>query len=605
MRVNGPSRGVSDVLPQIDQPGDTAPPEAWSNGRINSDADGRATYGRRMALAPIFAQTLGDGTRVQAVGVIDAARGSDYTPGQIVSVGGITSLAAPQTTGQAWLLDNQLSPIAVMRDPYPDLDGDATPPSADSNGWRGGIHPSNPNKFCFATLQEKDYGGSIGTRTITHLNFVDLSLAPASRIVWRKEVEDKTTSGTLAADPRDLRTARVFLTENFVILGVGPYLHVYRQSDGVYIQRLAIPTWAYHIIDVRYTPRSPKRVYVVAWGNPTVDGPVLDDTFAEGADFRACVIYYKLDDKATSAVNDAILTLVNSTNRKAPSYTYYENHATLRFSEWLPHSPRGFLPFSLSFGQNQTLYVDNGRQIVSPVLLLAGANQAFGPSSSFPINGSTPYFCLFEMSTGGNEYNLGSDVDQWPPTLAPIPDPQVFRTFGDSDSLRDDWESTGWFNDRPVDASLEPIAYATADDAGPSSSICACDTVWRDSIRTTFTNNVFSFAAGKTVGVAGPPDTRANVFGYDINGALVWKKWVGGDVLPHCCVYDAYRNLLVVAGVRNNSWPGSSSRYACLWRLDPENGNIVDFFDTGDDTWAYGLDVRFGRTLLITDHVPA
>jgi len=604
-RISGPYRGVSDVLAHIDQPGDTAPPEAWLNARINSVGSEKATFGRRPALVPAFTQTVGDGTRVQGMGVISTARGSSYTTGATTTVDEITSLSGASTTGQAWLLDNLLQPIAVFRDPYPDLDGDGTPASDNRNGWRCSWHPSNPNKGVFATLQTKDYGGSIGTRTITHLTYFDMSEDPDDRKVWTKEVEDKTTAGTLAADPRDLRAARVVCTENFVLVAVGPYIQVYRASDGVYIQRLTLPTWAYHLVDLGYTPRVSRRLYALAWGNPDLSGEVTDDTFNEGADFRACVVYLWLDDKATSAVNDSIVGAIDSLTRKPPSYAYYENHGTLRFSEWLPHSPRGFLPFSMTFGEVLSLYTTNGRDVRSPVLLFAGANQAFGPdNSTHAPDGSVPYFSVFEATTSGNEYLKGNGVDQWPVTIGPIGDPQVFRTFGDTDTIKDDWESTGWFNDRPVDADLEPITTTTSGDVGPYPSICAIDSVKRDSLQTSFTNRVFTFGAGKVIGVAGPPDTRANVFGWDINGGLVWRAFVGGDVFPHCVRYDAYRNVVVVAGQRNSDWTGASGRMASLWRLDPESGAIIDFWDSGDDAWVYGLDVRFGRTLVVTDHVP-
>lgn len=606
-RLTPPYRGISDVRPYIDQPGDTAPPEAMRNVRFVTPGKERTTLGRRPALVRAFPQQVGDGTRVQAIDVISSARGNDYIPGDQQTVNGIVSIYSPSTVGQFWILNNLLSPVAVYDDAYDPGTG-----PTDAGGWRCAWHPILPTTACVATLQAKDYGGAIGIKVITYLTFIDTSKTQANQIVWQHELEDKAPGGSVSASARDLRASRIVLTQNHVLVCAGPYVYVFRQSDGGYIQRVQIPTWGYDIRDMAWSSKAPYRLYILAWGNPTVSGSetfTITDTYKEGADFRACICYMSVNDVPESTVGTVVLA--NANNQPAlrrsaypgAAYGYVENHQTLRFSEWIIGSPRGILPMSMAFG---TIPPFPGSAVLaSPQLIIACANQGFGPSSaSFPIDGSgRAYIPAIEVTQNWSEYLSGTGATDSLPANSMGYFPRVFA-FADTDSIRDDWESTGWMNDRPVDAALDPIVSAFSDVVGPYTSLCAVDSVYRQSARTQFTNRVFFFGAGKLAGDAGPPETRHNVFGWDTNHAKVWSTHVGGDVFPHCCVYDAYRNVIVVAGQRNNSWPGSGGKYAALWRLDPETGAILDTFDPGTDANVYSIAVSYGSLVIATDHVP-
>ena len=113
---------------------------------------------------------------------------------------------------------------------------------------------------------------------------------------------------------------------------------------------------------------------------------------------------------------------------------------------------------------NFTLYDRRGQWSNRPPLHLLTAPQAVEPVAEVYIPPEQRKGVL----------DLGPNDCRWP-----IGDPQVFRTFGDTDTIKDDWESTGWFNDRPVDADLEPITTTTSGDVGPYPSICAIDSVKR------------------------------------------------------------------------------------------------------------------------------
>lgn len=529
-RLAFPTRGVSDQTPFIEQPGDTAPPGALRNVRLRAAGKDRAQVGPREGLERAFGQTLSGA--VQCLGVVDRASGLVDTLGTATPITTGTSRLSLPLKGQAWFLDQDLSMFGQFHDV-----------AAGSNGafvvdW----HP-NGQLAAVGTI----LGLSGPTRTVSRISILN---PDNGGIFWQANIEDMEPGGAVGVSPRPMIVNRVLVDWTYTYVLVDRYIYVLRTADGVYLSRFDVSGWAWQTEDIRIRPDG--RVAVLYRGNPNVSGPVTSIASVQGAYFRAGVAL--LVPTGNTNPGDQCLSYVQFGPKKADTYAFYENHPTWRFSEQSASSPRGFLPFAMAVDATGNLFV-------------GGTNQGFGPGVLHPPDGSTIYRTVTKISPGDAAAALVWERD--------------------TDSIRVDWQSTGWYNDIPITATGADIGSPPA---GPEPSVnaLACDNA----------GNVY--AAGKL----NAPTGAMNLFRLrGSTGDIEWRQNLGGMIYQHALAYDPVSRLLVAVGQRNNAWAGAAGQ-AHLWRIDPESGSIVDSVDLGKSVSAFGVAVSAtGRIAYVTSYV--
>lgn len=525
-----PVRGVSDALPHIQQPGDLAGPLAMRNVRVNAFGKAEATMGPREGVEAVFT-AIGTGGRVQGMLNVSTASGPALRLGECTTIGAGTSKPGAGFAAQAFIIDTDNS-LALA---YGATQSDCVGAGAYACSW----HPDG-TQACVGHIMFDPATGVQGSR-ITLFN------ASTGAVVWSTKVQAADTAGVLDFPRVPLYINSVRCYTVFTYVCAGPWLFVFRTSDGVYIKRYNLSMWSQEVQDCRVRPDG--TLAILFLGAPGATGPVLANSYSVGAYFRSGIALYTVNSDTT--VNGTPLTLLQYGAKLSASDPNYEDHAYFRFSEKLNRTPRGMAPFGLACDST-------GR------IAFGGTNTGFGPSESYPPDGTGGYSTVGVISAGTSAASLAWE--------------------GDTLSRRDNWLGTGWYNDIPYNAFLGWSSEARYD--APGVNCVAFDT----------DGNVY--AAGY------PNGSGYNVFKLrGTDGAVAWQQTVAGLVYQNGIAFDPVSGLLVVVGVANDDYP-DAEEYAHVWKIDPASGAIISHFYLTKPVRVYGVDVHptTGKILIVTDY---
>lgn len=526
-----PVRGVSDALPHIQQPGDMAGPDAARNIRVNAQNKANATMGPREGVVSAF-EAIGTGGRVQAMFNVSTASGTALRVGESDDIGAGASKPGLPITGQAWVIDTDNSLALAFSDPSTDASGF----SAYSCSWH-----SDGTKAASACILIDPETGKAGTR-ITMFN------VSTGAVLWTTLLQDKEPGGSIGGDPFPIYANSVRVYNTFTYVTGGPWLFVLRTSDGVYLKRYSIDGWAWEVQDARVRPDN--KLAVLFKGTSTAQGPVTASSYGAGSYFRSAIALYTVNSDTT--VNGTPLTLAQYGAKLDAGDPTYEDHPHFRLSQHLGRSPRGMAPFALAVGSDGRVF-------------FGGTNTGFGPTDASPPDGTGGYSTVGCISAGTSTAAL------------------VWE--GDTNSQRQNWQGTGWYNDIPYTATGEWVP-GLEDSPGVNGLAVDAD------------GNVYAVG-------------RLNAAGYNVfklrgtDGAIMWQATTGALAHQHGVWYDSFSGLVTVVGVANSDYPDAGGQYAHLWRFNADSGEIVSTFYLGQPVTAFGVDVHptTGKVLFVTDRI--
>lgn len=458
-------------------------------------------------------------------------------------------------------------------------------------------------KGAFACNYTKAYGGSIGNQVVVRVSYLTETSAnaggdgPITR-QWTAEVEDMAPAGSVTAAATDMPVASLAVCGPWVFVAVQNYVYCFASDTslgytaGQYVQRYQIATFSKitkieavcNIVRdslnnaVQYDQNSAE-LMILGDGWTTVVGEVTTNTNSEGLYYRAGI------ERATINLSEAgedALTVATRPFAAQPT-PIVESHNAFRLSDWIT-SERGRATFDMAVWNyaGQDLEVEE-RFADLRKTFVATTNDGFGPTNAADDkpNGNGGWANLFCLDNG-NEWD---DTDR----EYNIPDPIKWSV--DTDSRRVDWQSTGYFNDIPYDATG---AIDPNNGLGPEPTIT-------------------SLAVNPVTGAvyaAGQNSGGYNIFGYNMfDGSQQWRNSVGGFVKQHCAAFFAPtssvlqgQTSVVVAATRNNVWPDSDSEYATIFFINPTTGAIRATRDLGSGVVAWSVAASNRYVMVGSDH---
>lgn len=550
-----PVRGVSDALPHIQQPGDLAGPEAMRNVRLNAYGKATATMGPREGLKQAF-PGLGSGGRIQALFNVSSASS------QVVTAGERTSFVVDSTgasagfsqnsgaiRGQAWVIDTDNS----LEIQYDEQATNAVGYDANACAW----HPDG-TKFCVCVIFRETLSGGI-SRVRVRVTMVDVA---TQAVVWARTLSCNPPAGGSNPD-QDLYVNSMTITNEWVVIAAGPYVHVYATSDGTYTSLYSFDNWLWEITDVVEVTRKVGTTTiqnngfaVIGVGNPTVFGAVTTNDYGEGAYFRSSIVAFSI------ASNGGIVLDRRWQRGYTTSHPLYEDYTYghIRIGERLQRRPRGMIPQGIACDSESRLVV-------------VGTNTGMGPTSGL-VPGPSPQNYAWANGVGGYQNVLKTQRLIYRPAFGDTDSQENFSFVWqtDTNSRRDLWLDTTWRNDIPYDRNLN----------------------WIPGLEDAFGINAVCVDSYGDVYVAG----RANTAGQNVmklrgsDGALIWSTNVGELVYQNGIQYDPVSQLVIVAGKQNTAWTGSNGRPAMLWRINPVNGVIVSHFSLQVPCSVYNMKIH-------------
>lgn len=549
-----PVRGVSDALPHIQQPGDLAGPEAMRNVRLNAYGKATATMGPREGLKQAF-PGLGSGGRIQALFNVSSASSQVVTAGEQTSMVADNSGTATGYTqdsgairGQAWVIDTDNS----LEIAYDEQATNAVGYDANACAW----HPDG-TKICVCVIFRETLSGGV-SRVRTRVTMFDIT---TQTVVWAQTLSCNPPAGGSNPD-QDLYVNSVIVTNNWVLVAAGPYVHVFATSTGTYTTLCTFDNWLWEITDITVVARiigntviSSDAFAVVGIGNPSVSGSVTTSQYSRGAYQRAAIVPFTI-------ASNGSFTIDSRWNR--PDYSgnpvlednYTRGH--IRMKNLLPLGGRGVLP--------QGIVCDKDSRLV-----VCHTNTGFGASSN--ATGTFGYRTITKTQRLIYRPDVGDTDSQT--------DFAMYWSV-DTNSRRDLWDGTNFRNDIPYDGNLN----------------------WIPGLEDAFGINCICVDYNGDIYAAGRPNTAGqNVFKIrGTDGSLIWSTNVGELVYQNGIQYDFVSQLVVVAGRQNTSWTGSNGRSAMLWKLNPINGVIVSHFSLEVPVTAYNMKVHptTGKIVLAT-----
>lgn len=539
-----PVRGVSDALPHIQQPGDLAGPEAMRNVRLNAYGKATATMGPREGLKQAF-PGLGSGGRIQALFNVSSASSQVVTAGEQTSMVADNSGTATGYTqdsgairGQAWVIDTDNS----LEIAYDEQATNAVGYDANACAW----HPDG-TKICVCVIFRETLSGGV-SRVRTRVTMFDIT---TQTVVWAQTLSCNPPAGGSNPD-QDIYVNSVVVTNNWVLVAAGPYVHVFATSTGTYTTLCTFDNWLWEITDITTVGRvigntviAGDAFAVVAIGNPAIGGSVNTLEYSRGAYQRASIVPFTIQ---------ADGTMVLDTRWNRPDYTgnptlqdnYTQGH--IRLKNIINLGGRGVLPQGITCDLESRL-------------IICHTNTGF--SNSFNANGTLGYKTITKTQRLIYRPEAGDTDSQ--------------TTFSaqwsvDTNSRRDLWLDTTWRNDIPYDGNLN----------------------WIPGLEDAFGINCICVDYNGDIYAAGRPNTAGqNVFKLrGTDGSLIWSTTVGELVYQNCIQFDRVGQVIVVAGRQNTSWNGSNGRSALLWKINPVNGVILSHFSLEVPSTVYNMKVH-------------
>ena len=573
--LNWPRRGVSNVGPFVEQPGDFAPVAGMNNSRPRRPENGgasRAQLASRPGLAATFTQqTTGP---VQALHTISRSSGiSGYEVGTGTTVRSGTSVTAGAMAGQFVVLDADWSVRAVFADTRGTGFLNANQKGHDGNSVC--FNPTNAN-VCYGLTIGRDTAASNQNVVIFGINRFDLFTNTITHQTWGLDTDTAYSAGSYPSMPgsgqRDLFPNKMTCNGTYLFVAVFNYVYVFRADNLAYIKRHEID-WAIEVQAAEpITVSSVDYLMLLITGNAGIGGPVVADGGASpityyGWFYRTGVSKYAISylnaAKDPVAGGSTVLTRQAMPMGLENGDAGYEDHRYFRISEWSLQAPRGPLPWdmAISVGSDNSVYA-----------YIARTNQGFSyDGAAFP-DGSVAYVSACRA-------NLTDAFETTPETYI---DPELATAYGfgltaggwetDTDSLRKaySWNGASYLNDipNPVFSGGYPDPHYPGE--SPSLLAVAVDPI-RDRV----------YFAGRR---PSPSQALPNVYCLRASdGTRLWDTDLKGLIQQNAIAVDPTDGGLICAGNRTNGWEGDpGSQKAELWKLDPFTGAVIRYIDFGD-----------------------
>lgn len=445
-------------------------------------------------------------------------------------------------------------------------------------------------KGAFACNYTKAYGGSIGNQVIVRVHYLsEISANPGGdgpiTRQWTAEVEDKAVGGSVSASAVDLEVQSLAVCGPWVFVAVKNYVYCFAASNelgytaGQYVQRYQITTFSKitrieamcNVVRdslngaIQYAQNTAE-LLILGDGDATVSGDVTTNTNQEGMYYRAGV------ERATINLGSQLggaLTAATEPFAAVPT-PETESHNAWRFKDWTPNG-HGRATFDLAVWNYAGADLQpEERSADLHKVYVATTNDGFGPTNAAgdKPNGDGGWANLFCLDNG----------ELWDATDREYNEPDPIKWSIDTGSRRIDWQTSGYFNDIPYDASG---AIDPDNGLGPEPTIT-------------------SLAVNPVTGAvyaAGQDSNGYNVFGFNMfDGSRQWRTTVGGFVKQHCAAFFAPTSSVllgqasvVIAATRNDAWPDSDGEFATIFFLNPVTGAIRATRDLGSGIVAWSV----------------
>jgi hypothetical protein len=570
--VVGPTGGAANNSTFSKTPAKFCPPSAMLNTRVIGSSRKRLRFGQRPGITRQFNQRMGvggwdgmgTGSPVQAGAVLESVSGEVGTSrGSLNQLTSITSRSGGAITGTVWIINGATT---AMLDSIANTD---TPVAGQTflGAFQVGWHATDATRLgwvilCVDTLAANQLYASV------HLYNTN-----ARTQVWQSYLKDwdptspaTQAGGAVGARSQAPNSIRVYA--NYTYVTAGPYIYVYRTSDGFYLKRYNVSGWAEEVQDVRLGPLG--GLYCLFTGTGTVSGIIPADTafVHEGQHVRSGVALFQVNaDTGNSSPNPLTHVAFGQTLTTGPNY---ENHQTFRFSEHLFRgfdgaavrtNPRGCLPFGFALDASGNVFCSFTNRGWGKTLATDPPDFSFAPTTVCKI--------------GGTAATLGT-----------------LRWEGDTQSVLDDYQAPSgahMLNDIPGGGTINrqwPVGLASVHGPGgdePSVDSLCCDAA----------GDVY---AGGHRNQADPAN-GTNVYKLSgLDGTPQWSINLSGMIYQHCMAIDPTDGNLVVGGERNSDWegadPGTGPRQAHLWKLNAGNGAVMWHQDLGSAVSCFGVDVN-------------
>jgi len=503
--------------------------------------------------------------------------------GSVVS-GGTTVSTTPPTTYSVSLFSTTYTLSATLNDSdYATSAGAgfAADRLFDDVQGLGEVPHSDPGRFCWWNVVSKAYGGGVGSKTITrvHIYVTRNESAGDGQGPWYYklrtiELEDIDVGGTVGAGADPIVATCADFVGPYLLVGAGKYVYVLNASridtGRQYLYRFAGASFTWTVESIRATiARNDAATDFEAYclygyrGSPEISGPVVSDTYNEGAFGRSGVGFLRVN---LPAADDTTLPTDPVTYGVAsalwdPDATKFVDHgedqADFRTAEII--DGKGRVPVAIGVtGFLASRYSGTQAGWSASSIYLGTPNDGFNISGSQPPNGSQGYWNLLKIDPPDYITNGDSDTHHY--------------SFRDIASSKTDWQTTGWFNDIPwgTDGSVDP-------DNGLDIE-CSLSAIATDSQDGVYIGGSFT----DLVSVREKDD--------------VWKVYLGSHI-PRGCLDAVYlptqgRHSVVAAGERNNAWDydgGGATPQASVWVIDARTGTVQKWFDTGSGIMPTGV----------------
>ena len=335
---------------------------------------------------------------------------------------------------------------------------------------------------------------------------------------------DATVLWSHKIDPGASRFVNTVAATNlYVFVTTGQYLRVLSVADGTQLQEHDLDQWSSEAIDARVSADG-LYLYVLFFGSnaaATLTSGQLVTTGKYAQHWRSGVMKFSINDSAP------YLRRVTYGAGLSSSNAYYESaHGYLRFSEVFPTGP---------LGPNGT-YPTALATLADGTVAVTHTNRGWGPNAGITPTGTPPATVSLFDDTGAIIWRAD--------------------TFSLLDATGD-----GGLNDILFDGSSALFSSISAIAADAQGDI---------------------YVGGRTVTT---PRGSACVFKLSgSDGSMIWATNLGMNastqtVRQAAMCIDPTDGSVWVAGDRNTSWTGASSRAAHLWKLNPDTGDILGFFD--------------------------
>jgi hypothetical protein len=428
----------------------------------------------------------------------------------------------------------------------------------------------------------RNYGGT-GDRFIGRVGYLKMTSANAGgqgpiTQDWTAEVLDANPGFPVAPTPVNIVVRSIASCGPWVFVAANNYVYCFAADTtlgytaGQYVQRFTVPNAlrVQKIVALTGIVRDPLNGNSVVYaenqaellilfdGETTVSGLVTTSGNSEGLYARAGIHRCTINLRTTGAV---ALTIA-SAPFASPTTPNPDSHASWRFREW-SGTGRGRAPLDMA------VFSAPGADIQTEVrsapwvkCLVATTNDGFGPTTATADKpaGSGGYANVWCVDAGRAWNAATGSYD--------IPSPVKWKV--DSESIKANWQTSGFFNDIPYNTS----GVVNPDNGlGPESSA----------------NAITVNPATGAVFVGGKTSFGFNVFGINLNtGGIAWRGSVGGMVPQQAVAFYvgssaafAQPAAVMVGTQRNATWPGNDGANAALFFLDPDSGAVRRTRDFG------------------------